>query len=72
MTELDPKFESEDDPDYTRVGFYIIIFLIGISILACILASVVFVYGSWELQLTCFIAFLAFTSYLWIRWKLRK
>lgn len=71
-TELDPKFEMQDDPDYGSMLIKVFVFMIVVAILACIAGMSIAIYGSWRLQLCSVIAVLLLISYLWIRWRVRR
>lgn len=71
-TELDPKFEMQDDPDYGSMLIKVFVFLIVVSIMACIAGMAIVMYGSWMLQLCSVIAVLLLISYLWVRWKINR
>lgn len=71
-TELDPKFEMQDDPDYGSMLIKILIGLILLSIFACIAGMAIVIHGSWMLQLCTVIAILLLFSYLWIKWRIKR
>lgn len=71
-TEIDPKFEMQDDPDYGVMLLKVTVILIVISILACIAGMAIVIYGSWRLQLCSVIAVLLIISYLWVRWRINR